>query len=61
MASETETGTKLKYLSKEEIRRYSANAAAVIRSKHASEAAKIHARTVLRHMSVKHPSVGVKE
>ena len=61
MAEKTEPKTKLLYLTKEEIRRYSADAAAVLRSRHASEAAKIHARTVLRHLSVKHPSVGVAE
>ena len=61
MAKETEPKTKLRYLTKEEIRHYSADAAEVLRSRHASEAAKIHARTVLRHLSVKHPSVGVAE
>lgn len=61
MAEKTEPKTKLRYLTKEEIMHYSADAAEVLRSRHASEAAKIHARTVLRHLSVKHPSVGVAE
>ena len=61
MAEKTEPKTKLRYLTKDEIRHYSADAAEVLKSRYASEAQKIHARTVLRHLSVKHPSVGVAE
>lgn len=47
----------LRYLSEDEIRQISSDAAEVVESMHASQSSKVHARMVLRQMSVRRPMV----
>lgn len=60
MAKKTKSNAKkvtIRYLTEDEVRQISSDAAEVLDSMHASQSSKIHARMVLRQMSVRRPSV----
>lgn len=60
MTKKTESSANkatLRYLTEDEVRQISSDAAEVVDSRHASRSSKVHARMVLRQMSVRRPMV----